>query len=193
MKVIGFIDDDKASHNKTVDGIPVIGTHQALPELKTKYGLEGVIIAVGDNKTRALLFNKVKGLGLKLENAIHHNALIARDVEIGEGVVIASGAMINTGTKIGNNVILNTGVVINHDNIIEDHVHISPGVKLDGKVTVKEGTHVGIGVTVGPYVVIGKNVTVGGGAVVLENIPDNVTAVGIPARVVKHKEIKHTG
>ncbi|HTY81959.1 MAG TPA: acetyltransferase [Dehalococcoidales bacterium] len=188
VNLAGFIDDNRNSHQKIIDGVRVLGDVTRLPELIAAHNLDGCVVAIGDNKVRAKLFAKVKHLGLKLENAIHPNALIAKDVEIGEGVVIASGAIINTGTRIGNNVIINTGVVIDHNNIIEDNVHISPGAKLAGEVTVKKYAHVGIGVTVVPHLTIGESAVVGAGAVVQEDIPDDSTAVGVPARVIKSKK-----
>lgn len=188
VRLVGFVDDDKTYHGKIIDGIPVLGSISSLPTLIPLYKLDGAIIAIGDNKVRAELFNKLKKLGLKLKRAIHPDALIARDVEIGEGVVIAAGAVISIGTRIGNNVIINTGVVIDHDNIIEDHAHISPGVNLAGRVTVGKYTHVGLGVTIVEDITIGENATVGAGAVVLADVPPNTTAVGVPARIIKHKE-----
>jgi sugar O-acyltransferase (sialic acid O-acetyltransferase NeuD family) len=188
VNLVGFIDDDRNSHEKFVDGTPVLGDVGNLPSLIAAHQLDGAVIAVGNNKVRAALFMQVKSLGLKLENAIHPKALIAGDVIIGEGVVVASGAIINTGTKIGDNVIINTGVIIDHDNVIEDHVHISPGVKLGGKVTVKKYTHIGLGSTVAQRLTIGENATVGAGAVVLADVPENTLVVGVPARIVKRKE-----
>jgi acetyltransferase-like isoleucine patch superfamily enzyme len=43
----------------------------------------------------------------------------------------------------------------------------------------------GIGAKVIPGVKIGAGTTVGAGAVVIEDLPENVTAVGVPARVIK--------
>jgi sugar O-acyltransferase (sialic acid O-acetyltransferase NeuD family) len=188
LKLVGFIDDDKNSHGKIIDGFSVLGGMRAMSSLIRAQELEGAIVAVGDNKVRAGLFHKLKGMGLKIENAIHPGALIARDVEFGDGVVVASGAIINTGTKIGDDVIINTGVIIDHENIIEEHVHISPGVALGGNVRVQKYSHVGLGVTIVSRINIGENVTVGGGAVVLQDLPDNTIAVGVPARIIKRKD-----
>ena len=188
LTLIGFIDDDINSHHKTIEGVAVLGDVDSLSTLVPACNLESAIAAVGDNKTRAGLYEKIKKLGLKMINAVHPDALIAKDVKIGEGVVIAAGAIINTGTRIGNNVIINTGVIIDHDNIIEDHAHISPGVNLAGRVTVKKYAHVGLGVTVESEKTIGENATVGAGAVVLEDISDNAISVGVPAKVIRYKE-----
>ena len=187
-RLVGFIDDDKTTHNKIIDGVPVLGSVSALPTLIPRDKLDGAVIAVGDNKVRADLHEKLKAAGLKLKVAVHPDALIARDVGIGEGVVIAAGVVISTGTRIGDNVIINTGAVIDHDNIIEDYSHISPGATLAGKVRVGKYSHVGLGVTIIQDLTIGDNATVGAGAVVLTDIPDNATAVGVPAKVIKRKE-----
>ena len=54
-------------------------------------------------------------------------------------------------------------------------------------VNVKVGakTHIGIGASIKQNVVIGKSVIVGAGAVVLDDLPDNCTAVGVPAKIIK--------
>ncbi len=59
---------------------------------------------------------------------------------------------------------------------------------MGGNVTIGEGTHIGIGATIIQNINIGKNVIIGAGAVVVTDIPDNCTAVGVPARPIKfHK------
>lgn len=190
VKIAGFIDDDKRSHNKLIDGIPILGDINSLPSLIPAYKLDAAIIAMGNNQTRARIFGQLSSLGLKRKRAIHQDALIAKDVEIGEGVVIAAGVVINPGTRIGDNVIINTGVIIDYGSVVEDHVHISPGVILGSMVTVKKYTHVGIGVAVAEELTVGENVTIGAGTVVLASIPDNTLAVGVPAKVIRHKETK---
>jgi len=92
---------------------------------------------------------------------------------------------INSGTKIGENVIINTGATVDHDCVLEDYVHISPGAHLAGNVYVGELTHIGIGASLIQGVKIGRNVIIGAGAAVINDLPDNVTAVGVPAKVLK--------
>jgi len=98
---------------------------------------------------------------------------------------------------------INVGSVINARGgiIVGDHVHISPGViintgGLDYKntldkrkhtsqqVVIKDGAWIGSGVCINPGVTIGKNSVIGAGAVVTKNIPDDVVAVGVPAKVL---------
>jgi sugar O-acyltransferase (sialic acid O-acetyltransferase NeuD family) len=185
---LALVDDDDKYKNSLIDGAPVLGKISSLPSLIPVHRLGGAIVAIGDNKTRARIYENITSMGLKIVNAIHPDALIARDVVIGEGVVIAAGAIIGTGSRIGNNVIINTGVTIEVENIIEDHTHISPGVNLAGRVRIKKYTHIGLGVCVIDNIIIGENVMVGAGAIILKEIPDNSLAVGTPARVIRQND-----
>ncbi len=47
---------------------------------------------------------------------------------------------------------------------------------------------IGIGATIIQGVNIGKNVTIGAGSVVIKDIPDNVIALGNPAKILKNKK-----
>lgn len=186
MEVAAFVDNAVRGSEEKIMGIPVVGDHSVLPKL-VKKGIKGYIIAVGDNKIRMQHFNKLKNMGLEPINAIHPTAHIAYNAKIGRGVIIATGSTIATSVEIGNNVIVNTGAIIEHEDVLESHVHISPGTVLAGRVTVEEGAFIGAGVVVKEYITIGENATIGAGSVVLENIPDNVVAVGAPAKVIKIK------
>jgi sugar O-acyltransferase (sialic acid O-acetyltransferase NeuD family) len=168
----------------------VIGTSADLERFKAI--ASHAVVGVGDNITRALLFKRLLDVGLIPFNVIHPSAIIAKRVQIGRGVVILAGAVVNTGSKIGDNVCINTAASVDHDNVLEESTHIYPGAHLAGGVKVKRYSYVGTGAAVNPYLTIGENVIIGSGAVVCEDIPDNVVAVGVPARVIKRREGSNT-
>jgi sugar O-acyltransferase (sialic acid O-acetyltransferase NeuD family) len=173
-----FLDDDSSLHTQVINNLKVAGSSdRALADDKA------VIIAVGNNEIRKKLFKLMENNDLEFINAVHPDAVINSYVKLGRANVIAAGAVINSNTKIYDNVIINTGTTVDHDCIIESHVHLSPGVNLGGDVKVKAGVHIGIGATVIPGVKVGKNSVVGAGAVVTKDVSDNVTVVGVPARV----------
>lgn len=140
------------------------------------------LISIGNNKFRKQISEKIKGSFFK---AIHYNAIISETSTIGEGTVVMANAVINPEAKIGKHCIINTNAIIEHDCIIEDYVHISPNVALAGNVIVEEGTHIGIGACVIQGVKIGKWCTIGAGAVIIHDVPDGVTVVGNPGRIIK--------
>lgn len=102
---------------------------------------------------------------------------------------------IHPGATIGRRFFIDhgTGVVIGETAEIGDDVTIYQGVTLGGTgkdigkrhPTVGNGVMIGAGSKVlGPFR-IGNNSNIAAGSVVLHEIPDNCTAVGAPARVVK--------
>lgn len=177
----GFIDDNPKLAGQSFLGIAVKGSLACLKEIEH----DAVVVAIGDNATRARIAAHLQEAGEQLFTVRHPTAIIAPDVRISEGVMISAGVIINTGSVIGDNVILNTGCTIDHHNRIGSSVHIAPGAHLAGDVTIGEGTLIGIGATILPQRCIGARCIVGGGAVVTCHLEDDQVAVGVPARVVK--------
>lgn len=173
-----IIDDDPRI--KSILNFKVYQTHKAKP-IQT-------IIAIGNNYTRQKL---TKTLDLKYTKAIHKSALTSDFSSIDLGSVVLAHAVVNANSTIGKHCIINTCAVIEHDCMVNDFVHISPNATLCGGVSVGELSQVGAGAIVNPGITIGKNSTIGSGAVVTKDIPDNVVAVGNPAKVIKTINKKH--
>ena len=87
------------------------------------------------------------------------------------------------------------GVVIGETAEIEDDVVLFHGVTLGGTgketgkrhPTVKKGAMLSANAQILGPITIGRNAKIGASAVVLNDIPDDATAVGIPAKVVRIK------
>ena len=62
-------------------------------------------------------------------------------------------------------------------------VHIGPQSAIAGNVKIEEGSFLGVGCKVIPEIRIGSHSVIGAGAVVIENIPNNSVAVGVPAKI----------
>ncbi len=178
---IGYLDDNPSLWNQTFLGLPVLGPFRRLSAIEH----DAVIIAIGDNKIRCQTFRQLSEEGERFATAIHPRAVLAPDVLVGLGTMICAGVVVNTGSVIGANVILNTSSSIDHHSRIADHAHIAPGVHLGGEVTIGEGTLVGIGATVMPRCRIGDWSVVGAAALVHHDLPAHVTAIGVPAQVIR--------
>lgn len=185
-QLLGFLDDDPALTNILVHGKPVLGSSKDLDQIP--HG--GVFIAIGDNQTRRRVFQECVLKGENVISLIHPKTIMASDLVLGRGVMIAPGAVVNPGTRVGNNVIINTGATVDHHNTIGNHAHIGPGAHLGGDVSVGEGALVGIGAVVVPQCSIGSWSIVGGGAVVKESVEERVLVVGVPAKAVRKIEIE---
>jgi sugar O-acyltransferase (sialic acid O-acetyltransferase NeuD family) len=178
-KNIAFLDDDKSI--KTSMGIEVIGTSE---DVFTYINQCEIFVGIGNNSRREKIQGKLEIVGATIPVLIHPNAVIGEQVELGAGTVVMAGAVVNCCTKIGKGCVINTGATIDHDNMIEDYVHISPGVHLAGTVKVGQGSWLGIGSVVSNNVNITSGCKVGAGAVVVKDITETGTYVGVPARRV---------
>ena len=104
-------------------------------------------------------------------------------IEIHPGATIASGVFIDHGA----------GLVIGETAVVEKGVMLYHGVTLGGTgkdvgkrhPTVKEGALVSAHAQVIGPIEIGAKAKVGAGAVVVSDVPSDVTVVGVPAKIVR--------
>ena len=184
-EIVGFLDDTNPDRwNRPFCNGKILGGQNELAAAKAA-GVSHIVIAIGDCAARMKLAKIAVSGGFELANAIHPQTIIASDVSIGCGSVVVAGAIINPAATVGKHAIINTSATIDHDCIIEDGVHISPGANLGGGVHVQSGAWIAIGAKILPGIIIGKGSIIGAGSVVTKNIPDNVIAYGVPARIVR--------
>lgn len=192
-EVAGFVDDHRPPG--PFAGHAVLGPLDALPELLGE--LRGrrpdtafaYITAVGDNRLRARLVARIEGLGLPDLTPFtlrHPDARLGDDSSAGEGTLLAPDAIVTSGARIGPHSILNVKASVSHDSVVGAFVNLNPGATVCGGVTLGEGCSVGAGATVIQKVSVGAWTVVGAGAVVVRDLPPHVTAVGVPARIIKH-------
>lgn len=119
-----------------------------------------------------------------VQTVVHPHALIAPTASLGAGAFVAAGAIIGTDVRIARTAIVNSGAVLDHDVNLGGNVHVGPGAVLSGFVSVGDDSLVGVGSTIRQGVRIGNRAVVGAGAVVIDDVADDVTVVGVPARPV---------
>lgn len=111
------------------------------------------------------------------------NVVIEQNVRIGSNVCIdravIGSTIIGKGTKIDNHVHIGHGAKIGKNCLIV------AGSVLGGSCEIGDGCFIGINASIKNKVKIGKNVTVGMGAVVTKDVPEGVTVVGNPARILE--------
>ncbi len=105
---------------------------------------------------------------------------------------------IHPGATIGENVFIDhgIGVVIGETAIIKDNVTIYQGVTLGGvslnpgkrHPTIEEDVTIGAGAKILGNITIGKGSKIGANSVVVKDVPEFSTVVGIPGKVIKRKD-----
>ena len=175
--VAGVLDDDAAKHGTTVLGVAVVG-----PVELAAAGGHPAVVAVGSNEARRRIVRTLPDV--QWATVTHPTAHVEPSAAVGPGTVVFAGAVVQPDAVIGAHAIVNTAATVDHDCRLGDFVHVAPGAHLAGDVVVGEGTFVGIGSSVVPGRRVGAWSVVGAGGVVVRDLPDGVTAVGVPAKPI---------
>jgi sugar O-acyltransferase (sialic acid O-acetyltransferase NeuD family) len=176
---IGFVDDTPELLGKSILGITVLGPVAALADI----GHDAVFVALGDNRGRRAMTERLLAAGEHLVTVIHPFSCVAPSARVGEGSMIAAGAVLAPRVELGRGTLLNTNASVDHDSVVGDFAHVSAGAIVGAKVRIGEETLIALGASVTSGMKIGARTLIGSGAVVVRDIPDDVVAWGAPARV----------
>lgn len=177
--LLGFLDDNETLPDE-IDGIPVLGKISNYG----KYSNAAFVIAIGNSAIREKIARQLDSV--RWYTAIHPTAVVSQlNTQIGEGSVVMANAVVNPSAHIGKHCIINTSAVVEHDNRISDFAHVSVGAKLGGTVSIGNHTWVGIGATASNNVSVCDHCMIGAGTVIIHDIKESGTYVGIPARKIK--------
>jgi len=181
---IVFINDFKEEH--VINGTRVF----TFDEFKANFtaSVAKVVIAVGEPKARQALREKVMANNYELQTLIHPSAFVGAETKIGDGSVVQFGSFVSCNVIIGMNVYIQLNSSVGHDSIIGNDAVISSFVGISGDCKIGERAYIGVSVPVKEKISIGKDSIVGIGSAVLRDIPENVIAMGIPARVMKNND-----
>lgn len=157
-------------------GVELLGGPELLDGLDARF-----VVAIGDGATRRRFDALCCDLGLHAATVVHPRAELGRGAVLGEGCYIASGARVMADAALGRHVHVNVGAVVSHDSVVGDFSTLSPGTLINGTAAVGEGVFFGTGSIVLPGCTIGDGAVIGAGAVVTGDVPEHVTAVGVPA------------
>ena len=182
-QVVGFIDNVHAKGD-AVMGLPVLGDRDVLPALRAD-GVEALAVAIGDPAAHAALMAIADGYGFEQPSLIHPFVSVSPSARIGRGCVVCAGAIIGPQTEMKPGAILNSKSSLDHDVVVGQCPHIAPGAIVCGYTTIGDGCWIGTGAVVRDHLAIGSRTVIGAGATVLKDMPDAVTAYGVPAKIIR--------
>ena len=162
---------------------PLLNTSQWADFLK-KIGINKALITTDDSIKRYEEICYAKENNLELINAIHPTAIIMADAIIGDNVIMNARAFVGYRSEVFLGTIINTNAQIDHHNVIKECVTLNPGVVTGGNVTIGRYTVVHTGAIIINRIRIGENSILGAGTVIIKDVPDNVTVVGVPGRIL---------
>lgn len=188
--ILGLLDDYRKVNEESLEH-KVIGGIKNIKEIISKYKPIDVFVAVGDNWARQKIVSIITSLfpDVVFASAIHPSSQIGKGVKIGEGVAVMANVVVNSGSFISDHCFLNTKSSADHDVHMNIFSSLGPNATISGNVTIGEYTAISIGATTKEKLNIGKHSIIGAGALLMSDCPDNVIMYGLPAKVIRKREI----
>ncbi len=178
-RIAGYIDKPELKGQAT-DGISFIGTDNDLQAFYDA-GIRNAFVTIGYMGKRSIrekLYRSIRQIGYHIPVIIDPSAVLADDVELGEGAYIGKRAVVNAGAAVGKLCIINTGAVVEHNDEIGDFSHVAVGSVLCGCVKIGKSCLIGAGATVIQGVSVGDGAVVGAGVTVRHEIEAGQTYYG---------------
>ena len=182
-QILGFLDDDEKKIGKSYNGYECLGPITCIFDLMKEKGVCAVI-AMQDGGIRKRIVEKLSGFDA-WETLIHPSVNMSHTSAIGKGCIVCAGSNISVNTTIGDHCIFNLSVTMGHDCTVKDYVSIMSGSCVCGHVTIGQEAYLSTNCTIVPSKKVGAYARVGAGSVVLRNVKDSVTVMGVPAKVLK--------
>lgn len=177
---------DKIGEND--HGYPVLGSFEDLyhSDIRGKMFL----LSQGDMKIREAVTNKIKQLGGVIPTLVHPTAIISKYAKISEeGVVIGANCIVQADSVIKSNAVLWDMALVCHQTTIGNYCFVGPKALVGAHIDVKDFAFIGQDALLvsGKVGTMGANSLLGAGAVLTKELPNNIVAVGNPARVIKER------
>jgi len=181
-RVVGMVDETETRAANFGD-IPI---GRNIRELEDALGHSQfkLICGIARQDVRKRWFDELSGAH-EFTTVIDPSALISPDAAVGVNVAILANSVCSISCNIEDHVNIGALCLISHHVRVGAFANISPGAILNGSSQIGKFCNIGTRATVLPGCRVGDNSVIGAGAVVTKDIPANVTAVGVPARIIR--------
>ena len=172
-EVLGLVElVDSSRIGSQLHGLPVVG-------LDAEAGT--VVLGLGGD--RLTLWSRLAEHGWRPATVVHPSAHVSPSAQLGEGCLVAPGAVNGAAAELGRQAIVARGALVGHHARLGVGVVLNPGSNVGGNARVGDGAVLGMGAIVLNGIEVGAQALVAAGAVVVRPVEPATRVQGVPARV----------
>lgn len=180
--ILGFVDDGVEAGTQ-VQGFTVLGDTDYLQSYEKNVH---VVCAIAKSTIKRKVIEKLQtNTNISFPNLIDPSVICADSAIFGIGSIVCANSVVSVNVQINDFVLIDWNCTVGHEAILESYTTLYPGVRVSGDTVIGKETEIGTGSCIIQGKTIGQNAVIGAGAVVVRDIPENCTAVGNPAKVIK--------
>lgn len=176
-RIVAFHEPDEVFKSRELLGVPV------RPQSAFDPNHQRAVIGIGNPGIREKVASELPPETI-FETLVHPTAVMSQWVELGEGSVICAGAVLTCQITIGKHCHLNLNTTVGHDCTFGDFCTVAPGTNISGNVDFGTRVDVGTQAAFRQHLRICDDAIIGMGAVVVRDIVEPGTYVGVPAKKV---------
>jgi sugar O-acyltransferase (sialic acid O-acetyltransferase NeuD family) len=176
-RLVAFHEPDEVYEPRELLGVPV------QPQSAFDPRKHRAVIGIGNPTLRQKVVGELPSDAV-FDTLIHPTVVMSRWVEVGAGSVICAGCVLTCQISIGEHCHINLNTTVGHDCTFGDFCTVAPGTNISGNCDFGSRVDVGTQASFRQHIRICDDVVIGMGTVVVKDIAEAGTYVGVPAKKV---------
>ena len=176
-EIVAFHEPDEVFEPRTLLGVDV-RSQSAFDPAEAR-----AVVGIGNPATREKVVSELPS-GTVFETLVHPTAVLSQWVRLGEGSIVCAGAVLTCQITLGRHCQLNLNSTVGHDCTFGDFCTVAPGANISGNVELGARVDVGTQAAFRQRIRVCDDAIIGMGAVVVKDIVEPGTYVGVPAKKV---------
>jgi sugar O-acyltransferase (sialic acid O-acetyltransferase NeuD family) len=180
-RVMGILDDATVDSRRFQGrGVEQIGAIEDLEDIDARF-----VLCLGWPWDREAVAHRIGDRAEAAPPIVHPGADVGVGAEFGPGSVVLGNAHVSPLVRFGRHALVSYVASVGHDGAFGAFASVMPGAAVGGDVIAGDSVLVGAGAVLREGVRIGERVRIGAGAVVLDDVDDDLTVAGVPARPIR--------
>lgn len=181
-QILGFIDDNSCALQNFSDFPPVLGR---IDNYRVDVETE-IVLGLGQPAVRKKIVTLLEGKGAKFYTLIHPLAHIFPTASIGNGSIIAPGALVSDQVIVGRFALVQPFATLGHDAMLGDYSELCPKVSVSGDCKIGALAFLGSNSAVAPKVCIGVGAQIAACSFVMQRVRSYSFVSGVPGRETRN-------